>query len=497
MVAIDLKPGDMASYRLFMQVKRLPRYRIVGRTAYVPDEYADRLGLDAKRTEGAKYSPSSFLFDYQRDISRLAIRKRKFAVFMEPGRGKTLIDYEYAHHALTTTGKRVLIVCPLMVTQQMLDEHDLFYGAAAPPIEQIRAAKLAAWINSDGPAIGITNYEAITDDTPSGNLGALILSESSMLKSMYGKWGLRLIEMGRGLDWKLCETGTPAPNDRIEYGNHAVFLDQFRTTNEFLARYFVNRGQTCERWELRPHALRPFYRDLSHWCIFVSNPAVYGWHDRCDDIPPVHVHIEHVELTGAQRRATQLLTGGLFSRNAGGITQRSKLSRIGKGIHNGEMIATLKPQWVVDQVRRFAAAGESCLVWCKYNDEQDALERLLGADAASIQGATPYDDRIRIIESFKRGEPKILLSKPKVLGFGLNLQVATRHVFSTLQDSYEEFYQAIKRSNRIGSTDPLNVHIPITEIEQPMVETVLSKAHRVQQDTEEQEQLFKECGCGL
>jgi hypothetical protein len=86
----------------------------------------------------------------------------------------------------------------------------------------------------------------------------------------------------------------------------------------------------------------------------------------------------------------------------------------------------------------------------------------------------------------------VLISKPRILGFGLNLQVATRQVFSGLQDSYEQFYQCVKRSNRVGSTKPLNVHIPVTELEEPMIETVLRKAHRVEQDTIEQEQLFRE-----
>jgi hypothetical protein len=138
---------------------------------------------------------------------------------------------------------------------------------------------LASWTQTTNGEIGITNYDALDEDVDTGSLGALILDESSMLKSHYGKWGQDCIRIGRGLDWKLCLTGTPAPNDRIEYANHAVFLDHYPTVNSFLARFFVNRGKTDERWELKPHALRPFYEALSHWCIFVSNPAVYGWKD--------------------------------------------------------------------------------------------------------------------------------------------------------------------------------------------------------------------------
>jgi SNF2 family DNA or RNA helicase len=112
-------------------------------------------------------------------------------------------------------------------------------------------------------------------------------------------------------------------------------------------------------------------------------------------------------------------------------------------------------------------------------------------DAANIDGSTSEAERETLIEQFKSGARRVLITKPRILGFGLNLQVATRHIFSGLQDSYEEYYQAVKRSNRYGSTKPLNVHIPVTEIERPMIDTVLEKASRVESDTREQERLFK------
>lgn len=177
-------------------------------------------------------------------------------------------------------------------------------------------------------------------------------------------------------------------------------------------------------------------------------------------------------------------------KSAGGIGQRGKLSQIAKGKWKGESIPTNKPAFIRSLVESWP--NESTLIWCHYNAEQRLMEREF-PEAHSISGDTPQDDRQSMVDDFKAGRTKVLISKPKILGFGLNLQVATRQIFSGLQDSYEEFYQAVKRSNRIGSTRPLNVHIPVTEVEEPMVGTVLSKAHRVQQDTEEQEQLFSEC----
>ncbi len=134
---------------------------------------------------------------------------------------------------------------------------------------------------------------------------------------------------------------------------------------------------------------------------------------------------------------------------------------------------------------------ESTIIWCRYNDEQRAIEKVL-PEAASIDGNTPLEERQRIVDDFKAGRVRVLITKPKILGFGLNLQVCTRQVFSGLQDSYEEYYQAVKRSNRVGSWRPLNVHVPVTEIERPMVENVLRKARRVEADTREQEAMFRE-----
>lgn len=488
---LTLNPGSIDDYQLFLRIKSLPRYRFEGRTAIIPDEYASLLD-SAKGSDGGSldYEPLPGLFDYQQGISRLSIRKRKFAVFADPGLGKTLMFLEFARHAQRVLGRsrRVLIVSPLMVIQQTIDEYRRFYPHATAPLSRIPARDLASWIDGSGDEIGITNYEALTDDIPQGTLGALILDESSLLKSHYGKWGGHCIRLGAGLDWKLALTGTPAPNDRIEYANHAVFLDAFPTVNSFLARFFVNRGQTDNRWELKPHALQPFYRALSHWCIFLSNPATYGWKDNAGTLPPIHVHIHDVELTPEQKSLAYTSLGTLFADQIGGITSRSVLSQIAKGNHRGEEVETLKPAFIRDLVNGWP--DESTIIWCHYNAEQDRLASEF-PDAANIDGSTPMDERERLIADFKSGRRKILISKPKILGFGLNLQICTRQVFSGLQDSYEEYYQAVKRANRVGSTRPLNVHIPVTDIERPMIETVLRKAHRVQQDTIEQEAMFR------
>lgn len=485
---IALNPGSLSDYDLFLKIKSLPKFRFVGRTAEVPDEYADRLGLHVDSARDTHYTPPEWLWDYQRDIARMAIAKGKFAVFADCGLGKTGILLEFAKHAarVIPEGQCVLIISPLMVVGQTLAEAKRFYGDSLP-IEQVHASKLAQWLTAGTGRIGITNYDALTDATPQGRIGALILDESSMLKSHYGKWGQKCIDLGKGLRWKLALTGTPAPNDRIEYANHAVLLDHFPTVNSFLARYFVNRGETGNRWELKPHALQPFYRSLSHWCIFLTNPATYGWKDNAAGVPPIHVHIHDVSLTDQQQDLAYTTTGSLFAGSPGGITSRSVLSQIAKGSHRGEKIESRKPAYIKKLVDSWP--DESTIIWCKFNAEQEIIAEQF-PDAANIDGSTPYEKRMELINDFKAGRRKVMVSKSKILGFGLNLQIATRQVFSGLQDSYEEFYQAVKRSNRYGATLPLNVHIPVTDIERPMIDTVLAKAKRVQQDTETQERMF-------
>ena len=212
---IDFNTRSAEDYARFLAVRKCPIYQFKGSAAIVPDEYASLIGVKSKRKAGKKYTPAVELFDYQADIVRIAVERRKYAIFADCGLGKTLMLLEFARHCAEQTRGKVLIVSPLMVCRQTVEEALRWYGEAFP-IGRVKAAELQEWLStSNGPQIGITNYEAIREDLTPGKLTGLILDESSMLKSHYGAWGTRLIDLGRGLDWKLCCTGTPAPNDRI------------------------------------------------------------------------------------------------------------------------------------------------------------------------------------------------------------------------------------------------------------------------------------------
>lgn len=480
-VVLDTRNID--DYRKFLAIKSLPQFRVVGHEMRFPDEYAARLGYHVPQTDSVPVDLYDGLFDYQRDITTLAIRKRRFAIFAACGLGKSLCELEFARHAQRCHPDKItLIVTPLMVVDQMASEAKRFFGIEIP---HIPANKLAEFLKS-GSGLALTHYEALADKLPRGNLGGLVVDESSSLKAN-GVWCQTIIRLGKGLEWKLAATGTPAPNDRVEYANHAVFLDQFPNENAFLARYFVNKGKTQERWEMKAHAVQAFYRDMSHWAIFLNNPATYGWKDNTDSLPPIYTHEYHVGLTPEQEDIAYGETGELFPNKTGGITSRSVLSQLAKGSYYGKPVPTLKTSFIQELVGSW---NDSTIIWCHYNAEQDEIAKAF-PDCANITGSTKHSQRRKLLDEFLSGKRKVLVSKPDILGFGLNLQIATQMVFSGFTDSWEMFHQAVKRANRVGSTRPLNVHAPITDLERPIWDNLNRKAKRIEHDTNEQERTFK------
>lgn len=488
-----LDTNSIDDYRTFIKAKALPRFRCIGHEIEFPDEYAALLGLSTAETaKNKRYVPIKGLFDYQAAVAKLSIRKKKFGIFMACGRGKDLTMKETARYVagVLPKDKKILIMEPLNCVEQSLEETRRWYGDKLP-FERVKSGNLNDWLMGSGGRLGICNYDGLNEDTPQGKLGALFANEGSIFKSN-GVWASTMIRIGTGLTWKFIYTGTPAPNDRIEYGNHAVFLDQFPTLNSFYARYFVNKGETNERWVMKPHAVGKFYREISHWCILLDNPAVYGFKDNCEPLPPINVHIHEIDLTGEQREAVYAVTGKLFMDEPGGITTRSKLSQIGKGNYKGQKIEAAKPLFIKNLVDSWRDK-ESTIIWCKFDAEQDDLERMFPG-AASIRGKTKYESRVRMIREFQRGENRVIISKAECMGWGLNLQIATRQVFSACDDSWEKFHQCLARSSRIGATKPLNAHIPVSEIERPQMENVLRKARRINEDAIEQEADFKKNG---
>lgn len=405
---------------------------------------------------------------------------------------------EWARIVTTAHGGRTLIVCPLQVVAQTIEEAARFYGDDLVVLDVRDRAALANWlIKTPLPGqVAITNFEKLDDraDLPSLPVSAVVIDESSVLKQSMGARRTALIDAFRGVRWKLCCSATPAPNDRIEYAQHAYFLDVVRSPREFLARFFVNRDG---EWQLKRHGVASFYQHLASWSVFMRHPAAYGFGDNLADLPPMSVEFPAVGLTDAQTEEAREWERGdqssLFGATAGGITSRTKMMQIAHGfiLDDNEIrrFESYKPDAIARIVNE-THGNEPVIVWVTFDEEADALAALI-PDAVAISGKTARAKRDVIIEGFRRSEgPRVLLAKPSMLGHGLNFQACRVQVFSTITDSYERYYQAIRRSHRYGQTRPVLVYIPLTPLDEAMCQNVLAKQATWEADAALQERAY-------
>lgn len=493
---VTLNPTSLEDYRLFLSLKRLPSYGVEGNQVHTTAHYLQRLSEDRIVIPAATVQGMApHLWDYQRWIVNAALRKRKFAVFADAGLGKTSIFLEWVRHVLASIPGKVLIVSPLMIIGQLIEECRRWYGDALP-IVNVHDTGPDAWLESDA-RVGIVNNEKFYGPVSLPGVNAIVIDESSSLKAEEGRFRTNIIAACKGMTYKLCCTATPAPNDRTEYANHALLLDQVRRADEFYARWFVNRDG---EWQFKAHAAEAFYRYLAGWSVFVRSPAAYGFADNLAGLQPPLVEEVPIDLTAEQHRAMAAMmpAGHQLSLipEPQGMTARQKFSQIAKGfLLNGgkvaEHIPTLKPAVIAGLLDRHP--GEQSLVWTVFDEEGEILAEALrrpGRTVAHLTGKTPQAERQRLIEAFRHGEIDVMISKPKLLGFGLNFQFCSVMVFSGLQDSFEQYYQSIKRAHRYGATRQLTVYLPYTPLEEPMLRNVLSKQATYLADAEYQEKLY-------
>lgn len=406
-------------------------------------EYRDFLASKAivVSNVGVDVSPDALpaaLFGWQRDIVRWALRKGRSAIFADTGLGKTLMQLAWAQHA----ANRVLILAPLAVAQQTVRE-GARWGIA---VTYARA-------QADAPESGITitNYE-MADRFDAEAFGAVVLDESSILKSHDGKTRGRLIAQFQQTPMRLCCTATPAPNDIAELANHAEFLG-ILTRPEMLATFFVHDD---DGWRLKGHAREPFFRWLASWGMSLKRPSDLGYSDDGYDLPALSIEpvILPVEYTPP---------GQLFFTELKGITDRTHVRR--------ETLWT-RAAAAADLVN--ADQGEPWLVWCGLNDESAALESLIiGAEV--VQGSQSPDEKTDLLMGFTEGRIRVLVTKPSIAGHGMNWQHCRRMVFVGLGDSYEQYYQAIRRCWRYGQERPVTAYVVLTEPEEAIYQNVLRK----------------------
>lgn len=398
------------------------------------------------------------MFPFQRDVTRWALRKGRAAVFLDTGLGKTRIQIEWAR----LLGQRTLIIAPLSVARQTVREGE-------------RIGITVHYTRTGGDiteGINITNYEMIDAFDPEA-FGAVVLDESSILKALDGKTRAKLTASYGKIPYRLCCTATPAPNDFTELGNHAEFLG-ICTLAEMLSMFFINAnkqesfvldGTVYERkgsnkggqeWRLKHHAEGPFFRWLASWAMSLTKPSDLGYDDDGFILPPLNVQPSFVH-------ADYQPEGELFFSKLRGITDRAKIRRETVSIRLdrlAEIIVQDDGQWII---------------WCGLDKEQDMVADLLKSDCVSIYGSLSAPEKERRLDEWLDGNVRFLVSKPRICGFGLNLQRAHSMVFFGLNDSWETYYQCIRRQWRYGQAVPVNVHILLSDIEAGIYQNICRK----------------------
>jgi len=396
------------------------------------------------------------LFEWQRDIVVWATRKGRCAVFLDTGMGKTFIQLEWAR----LLGQKTLIIAPLSVARQTVREAQKI-GLA------VQYARSQAEVSGD---LCITNYEMVRE-FDMAQFGAVVLDESSILKALDGKTRRLLTEACGCVPYRLCCTATPAPNDHTEIGNHAEFLGVC-SQGEMLATFFVNANKehvlsygdiTYRRkgsnangteWRLKHHAEQAFFRWLASWAISMTKPSDLGYDDDGFVLPPLNVTpvFADAEYNGPQ----------LFFTGLGGITGRN---RARSGSIGGRI------EWLRGIVDRHEGQW---IVWCGLDSESAALAAAF-PDAVVVKGSDTPDYKAQSFEAFQSSDYRMLITKPRIGGWGMNFQNAHNMAFFGLNDSWEAYYQSIRREWRYGQSQPVNVYVVMSELEQEVWHNIMRK----------------------
>lgn len=485
-------------YADLLAIRALPEYEYVDdATARTRPSLLHLIGLDEQTAEPLPLLLPEWLFDYQAWTVELAWDRQRFAVFADTGLGKTAMQLEWARQVTAQHHGRTLIVAPLNVVSQTLAEAERFYGDDLYVYDARDRAALQDWLAESplGGQVAITNYEKLDAIDKALPVHAVVLDESSILKQSMGVRRTALMTAFKGVRWKLCCSATPAPNERIEYAEHAYFLDVVRSTREFLASFFVNRDG---EWKLKRHGLDAFYRHLASWSVFMRDPAAYGFDDHNADRPPLEVSFPTVDLTDEQIAIGREWESGdpsLFGVTVGGITSRTKVMQIAHGfiLDDGKVARRFesnKPAWIADVANR-EHGDEQVIVWVTFDEEGDRLADLIPG-SLHLSGKTSRARRDEALERFRAGErePRVLILKPSMFGFGLNLQTCAVQIFSTITDSFERYYQCIRRSWRYGQQNAVRVYVPLTAMDEAISQNVLSKEATFLADAAKQEAAY-------
>ena len=509
---------DMESYRLFLRAKTLPEKTIGydwqsdAYTLTTAARFAARLGIlpPVRETDIRPLAPH--LFDYQSHFLGEALEAKKFAFFWDCGLGKSAAELEFGRQVVATTGGKFLHLPPLSVIPEMHKESAKWYGDSLPLLTLKTREALIQWLQDpDAPKTAITNHEKFNTDLPElKNLAGISLDESGMLKTQGGARKWALMRSTRGIEFKLSASATPAPNDAMEYLSQAGFLDKFDDgsgAGPALASCFKRDEE--QQWRLQAHARPRFYELLASWSVYLRHPANYGFKDNRKRVPePLYIPHElpatDEQITQARELCSKAGQSGLFTEYERlGATIRQRLSQVARGFlyseeakegrwipfpsHKPSRVAII----VADEV---SARGNPTLVWVQFDAEADILKPFLSAigTVGVIDGRTNPAERERIITATETGEIQILIAKPSTLGFGRNMTQFKAVVFSGFSDSFEQWYQAIRRCVRYGQKAAVRVHLPyVPELEGQVYHNLKDKAARFEDDAARMEAAYR------
>lgn len=381
------------------------------------------------------------LFDFQREIVKWALKKGKYALFLDTGLGKTICQLEFANQVCKHENGKALILAPLAVSKQTKHEGEKF-GI------EVNICRTQADVK-DG--INITNYEMLQHFNPN-EFVCVVLDESSILKSFMGKTKRYLVEVLNEIPYKMACTATPAPNDIMEILNHAEFLNAMKS-NEALAIWFIADQKQMGNYRLKRHAIKDFYRWVSSWAIGMNKPSDLGFDDTGYILPQLH----EIDI---------FCDSGFFG--SGNIKKVSATN------YNKERRKTLE-----ERCKKTAeivnASDEQFVIWCDLNDEANMLKRIIN-DCVEISGSDNIDKKENAAMDFVDGKYKVLISKPLIYGYGMNFQNCHNVVFCGLSYSYENYYQAVRRFYRFGQEHEVNVYRVLSSTEKNMLNVLNTKA---------------------
>ena len=379
------------------------------------------------------------LMPFQRELVIQAARVGRFALWADTGLGKTRMELEFARVVADTA----LIVTPLAVAEQTVAEAAKIH---------IDARYVRDGSQIDGPGIYVTNYEMVEHFDPDV-FGAVVLDESSILKQSDGKTRTRLIEHFQHVPFRLAASATPAPNDPEELTNQAEFLGQMTRTN-MLASYFVHDQ---DGWRLKGHAYGPMIEWMTTWAVAIRRPSDMGYLDDGYILPGLEILSELVDVE------IEPAADELFALTVGGVTDRARVRRDTLDARVARAVALVA-----------AEPDEPWILWCGLNAESHALTAAIPG-AVNVEGSMSPEDKASRLLAFANGDIRVLVTKPSIAGMGLNFQVAARMAFVGLSDSYEAYYQCIRRCYRYGQTRVVHAHIILSAIEAQIAENVARK----------------------